>query len=86
MEHETNALLRFYKIGIEEVRENVIKTMSDKSPYSVTTLRKVSCLAKSWYENFMHETFIFIDENEMFMHENVSFAQKLSWMIIPCMK
>ena len=60
--------------------------------------RKISCLRKSWHEEFMdknfineyqneisfHENEISVHRNEMFMHKNGNFAQKRSWVKILC--
>ena len=53
--------------------------------------RKISCLRKSWHEEFMDKNFIneyqneiSVHRNEMFMHKNGNFAQKRSWVKILC--
>ena len=46
----------------------------------------VSCMRKLWHENFMHENFIFMQENEISMHKNENFAQRFSRVKIPWMK
>ena len=43
-------------------------------------------MKKMWHENFMHENDYSMHEKEISMHENENFAQKCSWVNIPCMK
>ena len=43
-------------------------------------------MKKSWYENFLHENFIFMGENEFSINENENLAQNCSWVKIPCIK